>query len=197
LIRNFPLPPAGEGGALPTSIPPEGEGKTKGSCFLTLTLTTTLVFRENPMRAVIQRVSRAKVEVEARLTGQIGKGLLVLLGVGRGDSPKEADHLLEKIINLRIFEDSQGKLNLSLLDIRGELMVISQFTLYADCRKGRRPSFTDAAPPETAKALYEYFLQRAKSTGLGTAAGVFQAMMEVELVNSGPVTILLDSSRNF
>lgn len=147
------------------------------------------------MRAVIQRVSRAKVEAEARLTGQIGKGLLVLLGVGRGDSPLEADHLLEKIINLRIFEDSEGKLNLSLLDIRGELMVISQFTLYADCRKGRRPSFTDAAPPETAKALYEYFLEKAKAHGISTAAGVFQAVMEVELVNSGPVTILLDTAK--
>jgi D-tyrosyl-tRNA(Tyr) deacylase len=149
------------------------------------------------MRAVIQRVSRAKVEVEGRITGQIGKGLLVLLGVGNGDSPREADSLLEKIVNLRIFEDAAGKLNLSLLDIRGELMVISQFTLYADCRKGRRPSFTDAAPPETAKALYEYFLEKAKTTGISTAAGIFQALMEVELVNSGPVTILLDSSKNF
>jgi D-tyrosyl-tRNA(Tyr) deacylase len=146
------------------------------------------------MRAVIQRVSRAKVEVEGRMTGQIGKGLLVLLGVGNGDSPREADYLLEKIINLRIFEDAAGKLNLSLQDIRGELMVISQFTLYADCRKGRRPSFTGAAPPEAAKSLYEYFLQKTKTTGLTTAAGVFQATMEVELVNSGPVTILLDSS---
>jgi D-tyrosyl-tRNA(Tyr) deacylase len=149
------------------------------------------------MRAVIQRVSRAKVEVDGRLEGRIGKGLLVLLGVGNGDSQKEADFLLEKILNLRIFEDAEGKMNLSLLETRGELMVISQFTLYADCRKGRRPSFTDAAPPESARSLYEYFLQRAKSTGLGTAAGVFQALMEVELVNSGPVTILLDSSRNF
>ena len=147
------------------------------------------------MRAVIQRVSRAKVEVEGRITGQIGKGLLVLLGVGNGDSPREADSLLEKIVNLRIFEDAAGKLNLSLLDIRGELMVISQFTLYADCRKGRRPSFTDAAPPETAKALYEYFLEKAKANGISTAAGVFQAMMEVELVNSGPVTILLDTAK--
>ena len=148
------------------------------------------------MRAVFQRVSRAKVEVEGRITGQIGKGLLVLLGVGQGDSPKEADYLLEKIINLRIFEDAGGKLNLSLLDIRGQLMVISQFTLYADCRKGRRPSFTDAVPPEAAKPLYECFLERAKTAGITTAAGVFQAAMEVELVNSGPVTILLDTAKN-
>ena len=148
------------------------------------------------MRAVIQRVSRAEVRADGRVAGQIGKGLLVLLGVGSGDSQKEADSLLEKIIHLRIFEDDGGKMNLSLLDIRGELMVISQFTLYADCRKGRRPSFTDAAPPEAARALYEYFLGKAKTTGLSTASGVFQAMMEVEFVNSGPVTILLDTSRN-
>jgi D-tyrosyl-tRNA(Tyr) deacylase len=149
------------------------------------------------MRAVVQRVSRSQVQVDGQTTGQIGKGLLVLLGIGNGDSAKEADYLLEKIINLRIFEDSGGKLNLSLLDIKGALMVISQFTLYADCRKGRRPSFTDAAPPETAKALYEYFLDKARLTGLAIASGIFQAMMEVELINSGPVTILLDSSRNF
>jgi D-tyrosyl-tRNA(Tyr) deacylase len=149
------------------------------------------------MRAVIQRVSRAKVQVEGQMTGQTGMGLLILLGVGNGDSTKEADYLLEKIVNLRIFEDAAGKMNLSLPDIHGELMIISQFTLYADCRKGRRPSFTDAAPPEAAKALYEYFLEKARLTGLPVASGIFQAMMEVELINSGPVTILLDSSRNF
>jgi len=149
------------------------------------------------MRAVVQRVNRAVVRTAGRIAGQIEKGLLVLLGVGYGDSPKEADFLLEKIIRLRIFEDSDGKLNLSLLDIRGELMVISQFTLYADCRKGRRPSFTEAAPPDIARVLYEYFLEKAEATGLVTAAGVFQAVMEVELVNSGPVTILLDSSKKF
>ncbi len=148
------------------------------------------------MRAVIQRVSRAEVRADGRVAGQIGKGLLVLLGVGSGDSQKEADSLLEKIIHLRIFEDDGGKMNLSLLDIRGELMVISQFTLYADCRKGRRPSFTEAAPPGAARALYEYFLGKAKTTGLSTASGIFQAMMEVEFVNSGPVTILLDTSSN-
>ena len=149
------------------------------------------------MRAVIQRVSRARVEVAGETAGQIGKGLLLLLGVGVGDLAKDADFLLEKTLNLRIFEDPAGKLNLSLLDIRGELLVISQFTLYADCRKGRRPSFTDAAPPEAAKALYEYFLEKARLTDLKVSSGIFQAEMEVELVNSGPVTILLDSSRNF
>ena len=145
------------------------------------------------MRAVVQKVSRARVESEGRLTGQTGKGLLILLGVGNGDSTREADYLLEKILNLRIFEDAEGKLNFSLTDIGGELMVISQFTLYADCRKGRRPSFTDAAPPEKAKGLYEYFLEKAKAAGIPTAAGVFQSHMELELVNSGPVTILLES----
>ena len=149
------------------------------------------------MRAVIQRVSRAQVRVESQIIGQIGKGLLVLLGIGKGDSNKEADDLLEKMIHLRIFEDEQGKMNLSLLDVAGDLMVISQFTLYADCRKGRRPSFTDAGSLEEAKVLYEYFIGRAKSHGMKVAAGIFQALMEVELVNFGPVTILLDSSGDF
>ena len=149
------------------------------------------------MRAVVQRVNRAVVQTDGRTTGQIGKGLLVLLGVGNGDSQKEADFLLEKIIHLRIFEDREGKLNLSLLDLRGELMVISQFTLYADCRKGRRPSFTDAAPPAEAQKLYDDFVAAARVRGFQVATGVFQAHMEVELVNSGPVTILLDSSKVF
>ncbi|NWF54540.1 MAG: D-tyrosyl-tRNA(Tyr) deacylase [Syntrophaceae bacterium] len=149
------------------------------------------------MRAVIQRVSRARVRVNGHVTGETGPGVLVLLGVGQGDTPKEADYLLEKIINLRIFEDPEGKMNLSLLDAGGDLMVISQFTLYADCRKGRRPSFTDAAPPGEAQKLYEYFVDAARQKGMKVATGVFQAVMEVELVNSGPVTILLDSSRNF
>jgi D-tyrosyl-tRNA(Tyr) deacylase len=149
------------------------------------------------MRAVIQRVSRAQVRVESQIIGQIGKGLLVLLGIGKGDSNQEADDLLEKMIHLRIFEDTQGKMNLSLLDVGGDLMVISQFTLYADCRKGRRPSFTDASSPEEARVLYDYFIRRAKSREVKVAAGIFQALMEVELVNSGPVTILLDSSRDF
>ena len=149
------------------------------------------------MRAVIQRVSRAQVRVEGKIAGEIGKGLLVLLGVGQGDAVKEADYLLDKIINLRIFEDANGKMNLSLLDVDGEFMVISQFTLYADCRKGRRPSFTDAGPPEEAQRLYDYFVAEAKNRRLKVATGIFQALMEVELVNLGPVTILLDSSKNF
>jgi D-tyrosyl-tRNA(Tyr) deacylase len=149
------------------------------------------------MRVVIQRVSRAQVRVEGKTAGEIGKGLLVLLGLGQGDTPQEADSLLDKLLNLRIFEDPQGKMNLSLMDVGGELMVISQFTLYADCRKGRRPSFTDAAPPEEARKLYDYFVAEAKNRGLHVATGIFQALMEVELVNLGPVTILLDSSKNF
>jgi len=149
------------------------------------------------MRAVIQRVSRAQVRVEGRIVGEIPKGLLVLLSVGKGDTRAEADSLLEKVINLRIFEDAGGKMNLSLLDTGGALMVISQFTLYADCRKGRRPSFTEAGSPEEAKALYEYFISRARDRGINVASGTFQALMEVELINFGPVTILLDSSRDF
>ena len=149
------------------------------------------------MRAVIQRVSRAQVRVEGQIVGEIGKGILLLLGVGKGDTKVQADSLLEKLVNLRIFEDEAGKMNLSLLDAGGALMVISQFTLYADCRKGRRPSFTDAGSPEEAKALYEYFISRARGRGFVVASGIFQALMEVELVNFGPVTILLDSSRDF
>lgn len=149
------------------------------------------------MRAVIQRVSRAQVRVDGKTTGEIGPGLLILLGVGQGDTSREADYLLDKIINLRVFEDAGGKMNLSLLETGGQLMVISQFTLYADCRKGRRPSFTDAAPPGEAQKLYDYFVDAARRRGLQAATGVFQALMEVELVNSGPVTILLDSSKDF
>jgi D-tyrosyl-tRNA(Tyr) deacylase len=147
------------------------------------------------MRAVIQRVSRARVQVDGQTTGEIGQGLLILLGVAQGDTPKEADSLLDKIINLRIFEDAGGKMNLSLLETGGQLMVISQFTLYADCRKGRRPSFTDAAPPGEAQKLYDYFVDAARKRGLQVATGIFQALMEVELLNFGPVTILLDSSK--
>jgi len=149
------------------------------------------------MRAVIQRVNRAQVRVEGKIAGEIARGLLVLLGVGRGDTLKEADYLLDKILNLRIFEDAEGKMNLSLLDVGGEFMVISQFTLYADCRKGRRPSFTDAGAPEEAQKIYDYFVGEAKKRNLKVATGIFQTLMEVELVNFGPVTILLDSSKNF
>jgi D-tyrosyl-tRNA(Tyr) deacylase len=148
------------------------------------------------MRAVIQRVSRAQVRVDGKTSGEIGPGLLILLGVGQGDTSREADYLLDKIINLRIFEDAGGKMNLSLLETGRQLMVISQFTLYADCRKGRRPSFTDAGPPAEAQKLYDYFVGSARQRGLQVATGVFQALMEVELINSGPVTILLDSSKN-
>ena len=145
----------------------------------------------------MQRVSRAQVRVAGQIVGEIGKGILLLLGVGKGDRQAQADSLLEKVVNLRIFEDEGGKMNLSLLDTGGSLMVISQFTLYADCRKGRRPSFTDAGSPEEAKILYEYFISQAKSRGIVVASGIFQALMEVELVNFGPVTILLDSSKDF
>jgi D-tyrosyl-tRNA(Tyr) deacylase len=147
------------------------------------------------MRVVIQRVNRARVRVDGQTTGEIGQGLLILLGVGQGDTSREVDSLLDKIINLRIFEDAGGKMNLSLLETGGQLMVISQFTLYADCRKGRRPSFTDAAPSGEAEKLYDYFVDAARKRGLQVATGIFQALMEVELVNSGPVTILLDSSK--
>jgi D-tyrosyl-tRNA(Tyr) deacylase len=145
------------------------------------------------VRAVIQRVSRAQVRVEGKTVGEIGTGLLVFLGVGQGDQNSDADALLEKIIHLRIFEDEGGKMNRSLIDQGAGLLVVSQFTLYADCRKGRRPSFTGAGEPAAAKALYEYFVARAASRAVKVASGVFQAHMDVELVNAGPVTILLDS----
>jgi len=149
------------------------------------------------MRAVIQRVSRAKVTVNGEITGEIGAGILVLLGVSREDSEKEAQYLLEKTLNLRIFEDSEGKMNLSLLDIKGELLVVSQFTLYGDARKGRRPSFIEAAAPDDANRLYEFFVAEARKQISKVATGRFQAMMDVALVNDGPVTILLDSAKNF
>jgi D-tyrosyl-tRNA(Tyr) deacylase len=149
------------------------------------------------MRAVVQRVSRASVTVGGEITGEIGPGLLVLLGVSSGDSEKEVDYLADKIANLRIFADDNDKMNLSLLDTGGGLLAVSQFTLYGDCRKGRRPSYNDAAPPELAQRLYTYFVERLKKIGLTVATGRFQAMMAVELVNDGPVTILLDSAKVF
>lgn len=149
------------------------------------------------MRAVIQRVRKALVRVAETKVGEIGYGLLVFLGVGKEDTSADVEYLLEKIINLRIFEDEEGKFNLSLLDCAGEMMVVSQFTLYADCRQGRRPSFSAAASVEIARSLYDLFLEKARQKGLRIAAGVFQARMEIELVNAGPVTILLDSSKNF
>jgi D-aminoacyl-tRNA deacylase len=149
------------------------------------------------MRAVVQRVSRAKVTVEGRVTGEIGPGLMVLLGVGREDSCAVAASLAEKVANLRIFEDEQGKMNRSLLDVKGAALVVSQFTLYGDARGQRRPSFISAAPPEQAAARYDEFNKALRGLGVTVATGVFQAMMSVELVNEGPVTILLDSDKTF
>ena len=147
------------------------------------------------MRAVVQRVSRAKVTVGQDAVGEISSGLLVLLGVASKDTEKDADYLVEKILNLRIFEDAEGKMNLSLLDAKGELLVVSQFTLYGDTRRGRRPSFIDAAPPEEANRLYEYFVERSRRLIEHVETGKFQAMMDVELVNDEPVTIILDSEK--
>lgn len=146
------------------------------------------------MRAVVQRVSEAAVRVEGRVVGQIGAGLLVLLGVGKGDQEADADYLAEKILNLRIFADAQGQMNLSVLDTSGEVLAVSQFTLYADTRRGRRPGYSAAAPPEEANRLYRYFVGRLRESGLPVEEGVFRAMMDVSLVNRGPVTILLESS---
>ena len=146
------------------------------------------------MRAVLQRVSRAKVTVDGEITGEIGQGILVLLGVGSGDSEAEVRYLLEKIINLRIFDDGEGKMNRSLLDIEGGLLVVSQFTLYGDTRKGRRPSYIDAAAPDEANRLYEVFIREARKHITNVETGRFQAMMDVELVNDGPVTIILDTA---
>lgn len=149
------------------------------------------------MRAVVQRVSRARVTVSGEITGEIGLGLLVLLGVGAGDTRTEADYLVDKTIGLRIFEDAGGKMNLSVADVAGALLVVSQFTLYGDVRRGKRPSFDAAAPPEQALELYEYFVERVRDAGLRCETGRFQETMQVELVNEGPVTILLDSAKGF
>jgi D-tyrosyl-tRNA(Tyr) deacylase len=149
------------------------------------------------MRAVVQRVSRCRVTVDGNPTGEIGPGLLVLLGVSKTDTEAAADYLVEKIIGLRIFEDAEEKMNLSVQDTGGAVLVVSQFTLYGDTRRGRRPSFDAAARPEEARRLYEYFVGRVRAAGLRCETGQFQAMMEVELVNSGPVTILLDSEKLF
>jgi D-aminoacyl-tRNA deacylase len=147
------------------------------------------------MRALLQRVSQASVTVDQQVVGQIGQGLLVLLGVGQNDSEAQVKTLADKIVHLRIFEDDEGKMNRSLLDIGGEVLVVSQFTLYADTRRGRRPSFTDAAPPALAEPLVERFKQAIATYGLIVAGGLFGAYMEVELVNNGPVTIWLDSDQ--
>ena len=145
------------------------------------------------MRAVVQRVSRAEVRVAGEVTGRIGLGLAVLLGVGREDAERDGEYLLDKIAGLRIFADEEGKMNLSLEQVGGGLLVVSQFTLYGDTRKGRRPSFVDAAPPERARELYERFVAAARARGLEVGTGVFQAHMEVDLVNDGPVTLVVES----
>jgi D-aminoacyl-tRNA deacylase len=149
------------------------------------------------MRAVVQRVSRAKVTVERRVTGETGPGLMILLGVGKEDSSAVASSMAEKLANLRIFEDAGGKMNLSLLDVKGSALVVSQFTLYGDARGQRRPSFISAAPPDVAKKLYEEFCDALRKLGVNVGTGIFQAMMSVELVNEGPVTILVDSEKTF
>ena len=145
------------------------------------------------MRAVIQRVKHSRVTVNGNVIGEIGAGLMVLLGVEKGDVPKDADYLAEKISNLRIFQDENKKMNCSLLDTKGEMLVVSQFTLMGDCRKGRRPSFVKAADPDTADTLYTYFVDKVRETGVPVQTGEFQQMMDVSLVNDGPVTLIVES----
>jgi len=149
------------------------------------------------MRAVVQRVSRAQVTVGGEIVGTIGRGLLVLLGVAHADAEADADYLADKIAGLRIFEDENGKMNLDTAAVGGGILVVSQFTLYGDVRRGKRPSFDAAAPPDRARQLYEYFVERIRAAGLPCQTGRFQEMMQVELVNDGPVTILLDSAKTF
>ncbi|HEY3357369.1 MAG TPA: D-aminoacyl-tRNA deacylase [Polyangia bacterium] len=149
------------------------------------------------MRAVVQRVTRAEVRIGGEVAGRIGPGLLVLLGAGQGDGPADVDYLVDKIAGLRIFEDAAGKMNLGLAEVGGGLLVVSQFTLYGDCRRGRRPSFTAALEPGAAAALCDRFVAQARARGLPVETGRFGAMMDVELVNAGPVTLLLDSGKAF
>ena len=149
------------------------------------------------MRAAVQRVTHAQVTVNDEVTGSIGRGLVVLLGVGNADTESDADYIADKIVGLRIFDDENGKMNRTVSDVRGEILVVSQFTLYADVRRGKRPSFDAAAPPERARELYEYFVNRIRAAGIACETGRFQEMMQVELVNDGPVTVLLDSAKTF
>lgn len=149
------------------------------------------------MRAVVQRVNYSNVTVNEKIVGKIDKGLMILLGVSENDTDKDVDYLVEKIVNLRIFEDGEGKLNLSLLDIGGQMLVVSQFTLYGDCKKGRRPSFTQAAKPDLANKLYNIFVNKVKSKEIYVETGIFQAEMKVLLENDGPVTLLIDSEKKF
>ncbi len=147
------------------------------------------------MRAVIQRVTQSSVKVEGKIVGEIKKGLMVLLGISDEDKPSDIDYMVEKITNLRIFEDNEGKMNLSLFDIKGELLVVSQFTLYGDCRKGRRPSFVKAAGPDKAEQYYNEFVLKCKNLGINTQTGIFQAEMLVNINNDGPVTVIIDSEK--
>ena len=149
------------------------------------------------MRAVVQRVKESRVEVKGETVGAIGPGLLILLGVGEDDSEKDCDYLANKVANLRIFPDTKGFMNLSLMEIEGAALVVSQFTLWGDCRKGRRPSFVGAASPDRARELYEHFIKLLKEKGLHVATGQFQEMMDVHLINDGPVTLMLDSEKIF
>lgn len=149
------------------------------------------------MRAVIQRVNSSYVKVENKITGKIGNGLMVLLGISEDDKPNDIDYIVDKITNLRIFEDNEGKMNLSLFDIKGELLVVSQFTLYGDCRKGRRPSFIKAARPEKAEEFYNIFIKKCLELGINTQTGIFQSDMTVNIDNDGPVTIIIDSEKIF
>ena len=149
------------------------------------------------MRAVVQRVDSASVTVAGSPVAKVDAGLLVFLGVGREDGEQDAEYLAEKIVNLRIFPDAEGKMNLSLVDIGGQMLIVSQFTLFGDCRKGRRPGFDAAAPPEGARKLYEYFIALTRRRGIEVKQGQFQAEMKVSLINDGPVTMLLDSRRSF
>lgn len=149
------------------------------------------------MRSVVQRVTRASVRVEGEAVGKIGAGLLILFGVGEKDGPGDLDWIVDKIVGLRIFEDEEGKMNRSVQDASGEILMVSQFTLYGDCRKGKRPSFSTAAPPEQAKVLFEQAVEKIREYGIQVETGVFQAEMQVELVNDGPVTLLLDSEKKF
>lgn len=149
------------------------------------------------MRIVLQRVAEARVEVDGQVTGAIGRGFLLLLAVGAGDSEKDADYLVNKTLGLRVFNDERGKMNLSIQDVAGGVLIVSQFTLYGDVRKGRRPSFDRAAPPETARVLYEYFVRQLAASGVPVATGVFQAEMKVHLINDGPVTFIYDAAKLF
>nr|MBF0223503.1 D-tyrosyl-tRNA(Tyr) deacylase [Desulfobulbaceae bacterium] len=149
------------------------------------------------MRAIVQLVSAASVTVDKKVIGSIGDGLLTLIGVSKDDSQTDADFLAKKIVGLRIFPDQDELMNRSLLDIKGQMLIVSQFTLYGDCRKGRRPSYNDAAAPEQANALYEYFIDAVNKLGIQTQTGQFQALMQVKLINEGPVTIMIDSKKQF